>query len=70
LIGTIQNVKIMMKHTERRLAATAGRILHHTKALCTFFACRFTSISRLFGSFLENINLAVALNRTLRVHAQ
>jgi transposase len=70
LIGTIQNVKIMMKHTERRLAATAGRILHQTNVLCAIFTCRFASISRLFGSFLENINLMVALNRTLRVRAE
>lgn len=70
LIGTIQNIKILMKHTARRLTDSSRQILHQKDVLINIVTCRFASFSRLFESFLENINLPFALNRTLRVHAQ
>ncbi|MFC1454210.1 transposase [Verrucomicrobiota bacterium] len=66
LIGTIQNVKILMKHTDRRLAASAERILHQRDVLCDIFACRFDSIARLIESFSEKVKQMVALDLMIR----
>lgn len=68
LIGTIQNIKILMKHTERRLAASAGRILHQAEVQSAIFVSRFAYITRLIVSFLRKFNHLVALNRMVRVH--
>ncbi len=62
LIGTIQNIKILMRHAERRLTASAGRILHQTNGLCAVFGSYFDSMARLIGSFSEKCLHAVRKN--------
>jgi len=66
LIGTIQNIKIMMKHPERRLAASAERIVHQRDVLCDTFVYRFDSIARLIESFSEKVKQMVALDLMIR----
>lgn len=51
LIGAIQNIKIMMKHTERRLVASSGQILHQAEVLSAVFLSRFNYITSLIVSF-------------------
>ena len=43
LIGAIQNVKILMRHVERRLKTSVGRIMDQTHELVDVIASLFTS---------------------------
>ncbi len=51
LIGTIQNIKILLWHTERRLRAVAGWMRHQTNVLVDVFATCFDCSARLTASF-------------------
>lgn len=53
LIGTIQNVKIMMKHTERRLTASSGRVLRQAEVPFVLFLSHFNYIAHLTVCFLS-----------------
>lgn len=67
MIGTIQNIKILMKHTERRLTASSGRILHQAEVLFAIFLSRFDHIACLIVTFLAKSQHLDELQCLIRV---
>lgn len=67
LIGTIQNIKVLMKHTERQLAASSGQILHQAKVLSAVFLSPFDYITSLIVSFSAKSQQMNELNRLIRI---
>ena len=67
LIGAIQNVKIMMKHVERRLTASSGRIVHQAEVLSAVFLSRFNYITSLIVSFSEKSQQMDGLKWLIRI---
>ena len=67
LIGTIQNVKIMMKHTQRRLAASIRQILHQAEVQFAIFLSRFDHIACLIVTFLAKSQYLDELQCRIRV---
>ena len=68
LIGTIQNIKILMKHTERRLAVSAGLISHQSGVLIDHFVSRCGSFVHSIVSFMAAGQRMVGLKQIIRIN--
>jgi transposase len=70
LIGAIQNVKILMKHTERRLAASTGLISRQSGVLIDHFLSHCGSFIHSIVSFMTPSQRMVGLKQIIGINVQ